>query len=171
MVPVLELYGWIEYMLENIHMASQCCQTAMGEVGCGTQGSTGKQLTTKIPLGVTFPWFNNPLLPNKALQKMLSLVTVYVCFFFELAGESSFSTNPQYILQCYFPLFWASCYIPLTLYIFLGQSLPITISLDSLEHRRNILSRDQKKWRIYKRTIIHQRAIFLTKEEHISCAF
>jgi len=64
MVPVLELYGQIEYILENIHMASQCCQTATGEVGCGTQGSTGKQLTRKIPLGGYVPWVNNPLLPN-----------------------------------------------------------------------------------------------------------
>ena len=47
MVPVLELYGWIEYMLENIHMASQCCQTATG-VGV----KTGRE--NPIPTGSVF---------------------------------------------------------------------------------------------------------------------
>ena len=30
--------------------ASECYQTATGEVGCGTQGSTGKQLTILVGL-------------------------------------------------------------------------------------------------------------------------
>jgi len=41
-------------------------QTATGEVGCGTQGSTGKQQSTKIPLGGYVPWVNDPLVPNEA---------------------------------------------------------------------------------------------------------
>ena len=35
--------------------APEHCQTATGEVGRGTQGSMGKLLTAKIPLGVMFP--------------------------------------------------------------------------------------------------------------------
>ena len=44
--------------------APEHCQTAMGEVERGTQGSMGKLLTAKIPLGGYVPWVNNPLLPN-----------------------------------------------------------------------------------------------------------
>ena len=51
MVPVLELYGWIEYMLENIHMASQCCQTATGEVGVRHPGKHRETTNHKNP-----PW-------------------------------------------------------------------------------------------------------------------
>jgi len=36
----------------------------MGEVERGTQGSMGKLLTAKIPLGGYVPWVNNPLLPS-----------------------------------------------------------------------------------------------------------
>ena len=44
--------------------ASECYQTATGEVGCGTQGSTGKQLTTIIPVTGYVPWVISHLLPN-----------------------------------------------------------------------------------------------------------
>ena len=42
----------------------ECCQTTTGEVGCGTQGSAGKQLTTIIPLTGYVPWDISHLLPN-----------------------------------------------------------------------------------------------------------
>ena len=44
--------------------APEHCQTATWEVERGTQGSMGKLLTAKIPLGGYVPWVNNPLLPN-----------------------------------------------------------------------------------------------------------
>jgi hypothetical protein len=79
-----------------------------------------------------------------------------IVFFLKKTSWREFLLNqplPSVYTALLFPVFWAFLLYTseaLTVYIFLGQSFPITISLGSLELRRNILSQDQKKGRTYR---------------------